>query len=78
MIKYGPIVVKDMKKRELKPSEYADLMGVTVDTVYRWKRGDLRPSRSALLLMQFTDRQIIEAHRKACKMEGKPSYRWGV
>lgn len=74
---YDKLVIKDMKKRELNPAEYADLMGVTVDTVYRWRRCDLKPSRSALLLMQFTDRQIIEAQRKLCKAEGRTPYKWG-
>ena len=61
MIKY---VKNDIKKRGLTVAAYANLLGVTKDTVFRWKRGDLKPSKRCLLLMQFSNDRLEEAHAR--------------
>lgn len=38
------------------PGEFAEKLGVTADTVYKWERGDATPSGSAtILLKQLAD-----------------------
>lgn len=60
---YKEFVKDDIKKRKLTVESYAKLLGITPDTIYRWKRGDLRPSKRCLLLMQFSNDRLEDAHK---------------
>lgn len=61
-------VKKDIQERKVTISKYASLLGVIPDTIYRWKRGDLEPSKRCLILMQFSNEQLEAAHEQLEKL----------
>jgi len=63
ILDYKKLVIEDIKKRKLTVESYAKLLGIIPDTVYRWKRGDLQPSKRCLLLMQFSNDRLEDAHK---------------
>jgi DNA-binding transcriptional regulator YdaS (Cro superfamily) len=50
-----------LKKQSLTDGEFARLIGVDASTVYRWRKGDRRPERDLVFVIERATRGAVSA-----------------
>jgi len=65
VFKFSPIVVKKIRaKLHITQTEFAHMLGVSIDTLQNWEQGRRRPEGPALALLRIADvrpRAVMEA-----------------
>lgn len=60
-------IANDIKRRGMTRKQYAELMGVSLESVYKWLRGETEPRPQILMLMDMETADIP-------KRSGTPRY----
>ena len=56
LFKFNPVIVKNIRKKlKASQSEFAHMIGVSVDTLQNWEQGRRRPVGPALALLKIAE-----------------------